>query len=602
LQGSPVATSTCPAGQFNPLTGQPCSTGTPVSTCPVGALFNPQTGASCTGTTTTTVNSTAAGNISADSTLGGFNNTIVGVGDVNHQVAGLQLTGAGGGSNLNLNYATVQLVAQTGSGSSRVSDYFTSVGLWENGVQVGTVPASAFTSNNISGINNYVYSASIPLSGATVVAGQQSNFYVTVSALPSMDSANYNQTWAVSVNNIRFTDGTGATLTYNPSSILSLRNTGNTLTFSFGSAANANNVVLNVARASSDQNSHTVTVNTNGNSTSKVPLLQIGLTTQGGQTVSVNKIPVVFTATGTSTSAASSSTGSSGGAVWLGALTNEVYLMNGTTVLDSESIAANAPSGTVVDFKISSANPLLVSTPMTLTVAADVNSTTGGAYTGGATLAAATKLGMTTDTYVSNGWDLTVGSPNGSSLLTYTSTGNANTVIPGTANGQKVAFYATGVSVAETSDACTATNSSGASDTSSMSCTIAFSVTANGAPAYMPKVGYVGVTGGTVDGTNKTGSNFLIEKSDGTFVAGSASVSQVGTNAISGTDWNIPAGTTAQFTATVVFSDTNNAHPGLYRAYLAGVPWGTATTVYGNSYTFNLDDTNTAVPGYVYIY
>jgi hypothetical protein len=615
--------STYPAGctsaaGFSPTTGASCSTGVMTATYPAGCTsavgYSSTTGASCaTGVTTTTVvNPTGAGNISSDSILGGFANTIVGGGDVNHQVAGFQLTGAGGGSNLNLSSATIQLVETNLGTSSRMADYFSSVALFENGVQVGTLPYSAFQSNNVSGISNYVYSASMPLTGATVTAGQQSNFYVAVSAVPSIDSQNYGGIWDLQVNNIRFTDGTGTTLTYSPTSFPAFTTSLTAATFSFNSASTANNIVLNVARASSDQNAHTVTVNTTGGSTSKVPLLQVALTTQGGQVVSVNKLPVTFTSAGASTSNASSSTGTSGGTVNVGGLANEVYLMNGTTVLDSESIPSGLTGATAtaypVVFKISSGSPLLVSSPVTLTVAADINSTTGGAYVGGASLTASTLIGQTSN--LSNGWDLTVGNTNGSELLTYGSGGNANTVVPGTAVGQQVAFYATGVSVAETGDTCTANNNSDVSSTSSLSCVVTYNVTANGAPAYIPQAGGI-VSAGTISSpmavTNAI--SFVVQNSASTSPVSShasVSISQVGVNATSsdgGLEWTIPAGTTAQFSANVVVTDPNNASGGeQLRGYLANVVWGTNTGTWGTNYNFNLNNTNTVVPGYTYIY
>jgi len=600
-------------GAYSSTTGLPCTTTmTLPAGCVAGAMFSSTTGQSCgTATTTTTVstNPTAAGNVSSDGILGGFANTIVGGGDVNHQVAGFQLTGAGGGSNLNLNSATIQLTETNLGTSSRVADYFSSIALFENGTQIGTLPASAFQSNNISGISNYVYSASMPLTGATVVAGQQTNFYVAVTAVSSIDSQNYGAVWALQIGNIRFTDGTGATLTYSPVSFPAFAQ--NTLssapTFSFNSASTANNIVLNVSRASSDQNAHTVTVNTTGGSTSKVPLLALTLATQGGQTVSVNKLPVNFVAT------VLPAVGSSTNVNSVGALTNEVYLMNGTTVLDSESVPSNAVGSTTtpypVVFKISSSSPLLINSTTTLTVAADINSTTGGAYQGGSTLTAATLVGMNGN-YLSNGWDITSGTANGSELLTFTSSGNANTVIPGTANGQQVAFYATGVSVAETGDTCTANNNSDASSTSSLSCIVAYTITANGAPAYIPQAGGI-VSAGTISSPTAVSNavSFVVQNSASSSPVSdhtSVSISQVGINATSsdsGLEWTIPAGTTAQFSANVVVTDPSNASNGeQLRGYLANVAWGTASGTWATNYNFNLNNTNTVVPGYTYVY
>ena len=586
--------STYPAGcvsasGFSPTTGASCSTGVAAMTYPAGCTsalgYSPTTGASCSTGATTVVNSTGAGNISSDGLIGGFNNTIVGVGDVNHQVAGFQLTGAGGGSNLNLNYATVQLT-NVGSDSSRLADYVSSVSIIENGVTVGTVPSSAFSATNSSGAVNDIYSASFPLTGATVTAGQTSNFYIAITANSSIDSANFSAIWEVAVNSVRFTDGTGLTLSYSPSSggigSLSVAKE-----FTFGSAASANNIIVNVGRASSDMNAHTVTVNATGNTTQKVPLLAFTISDQGGQTVSVNKLPITLTSSASHVSS----------------LTPEVYLMQGSTVLDSENVNSTACTTTStcpIYFKNFSTPLLVTGSPVTLTVAADINAvgagTTDSNYVAGTYLTATTLIGSST------GWDLSVGSPSGTEISTITTT-----IIPGTANGQQVAFYATGVSVAETSDVCTANNNSDVSSTSSLSCVISYSVTANGAPEYIPKGGVID-TSTTGTGLLKTGINFAVEKSGANNVTSNASVSvsQNGTNATSqsATEWVIPAGTTANFTATVVLTDPSNAAAGQYRALLSGVAWSATDTgsPWTNSYTFNLNDTNTVVPGYTYIY
>jgi hypothetical protein len=549
---------------------------------------------SCSGTGTVGVSSNpnAAGNISSDSILGGFANTIVGAGDINHEVVGLQLNGSGGGSNLNLSSMTVQFL-ETNNASSRLADYFSSVSVWENGVQVGSVPATAFNSNSNAGINNYVYSASIPLTGATVTAGQSSNFYIAVTANQSLDSGNFAaNAWAVLVNNIRFTDGTGATLVYNPTSFVALQNatttTGNdgapnSAYFSFGSSATANNIIFNVARGSSDQNSHVVIVNATGGSISKVPLLAIDLTAQGDQTVSVNKIPVVFTP-------------NSG--AYVDQELSEVYLMNGTTVLDSESVPTTGACATVstacpITFKIDPSSPLLVgSNKVTVTVAADVNSVSGGGYTAGANVT------VSTPASTASNYDLSLNTPTGTELV---NSSNYASVIPGTANGQAVAFFATGLNVNVASNTCSAAQGGYTSAPSVMTCTVNFSITAEGAPMYIPQAS------GTV-AANANTVNFLAQNTGGTIVSGTpstrtvtATYTQNGTNATSsdsGAEWTIPSGATANFTGTVVINDTTSVSSGLYRAFLNDVKYGTASGTWGTDYTFNLGTINPAVPGY----
>jgi peptidoglycan hydrolase-like protein with peptidoglycan-binding domain len=612
-------TVTYPAGctsnvGFSSTTGVACTSGSSSTMvlpagCASASGFSSTTGVACT--SGMTVNPTGSGNISADSNLGGFTNTIVGTGDTNHQVAGFTLTGAGGGSNVTLSSLTLSFNAApfsgacfsgTDCGSSRFNDYFSAVSIWEGSTQIGSVPATAFSANSVNGLNNYVYSASVPLTGASVKSGQVSNFYIAITANSSLDTGNFTSgnKWAVQVGNIRYTDGTGVTLVYNPNqSFNPIWSTGvaslngafhnsNDPTFSFGSAATANNIILNIGRASSDQNAHTVTVNATGGSTQKVPLLAMSLTTQGGIPISVNKLPVVLTA--------------SAGTV--DQYTTEVYLMNGTTVLDSESIPTGSASPYTVSFKINSGSPFILQPGIqsTLTVAADINSVSGGAYAAGASLTAATPIGSTS-------YDLSYGSPTGTELISST---NATTLVPGTANGQAVAFYATGASVNVTSESCVSTagvyNGTNGGN-SYLTCTIAYSVTANGAPVYIPQA-----AGFTANGTSSVGFTATVSSAPNTPIVSGASpaigltgsIVQVGTNATASqtnTEWTINAGVTANFTATIVVSDPTSVHPGQYRAYLVSVPWSSTSTPgpWANVYNFNLGAVNTATPGYTQV-
>jgi hypothetical protein len=429
---------------------------------------------------------------------------------------------------------------------------------------------------------NNIYSASIPLSGAVVKAGVTNNFYVAVDAAASIDSNNFagnlGNNWEVAVNNIRFTDGTGMTLTYSPAPTpLGIGSLGTAVQFSFGSAATANNIILNVSRAGSDQSAHTVTVNATGSTTQKVPLLAMQISAQGGQTVSLNKLPVILTA----------STG------LVSAMTPEVYLMNGTTVLDSENIVTGTGTTQTVYFK-NFQTPLLVNgTPVVLTVAADINAVSN--YTAGYSLTAATPVGGTA------GWDLSVGTQNGPEITV------TSTVIPGIANGQTVAFYATGASVTESSDTCTASNGSQASSTSSMTCTIAFSVTANGTSVYIPTASVVAGTASTTGLTYSVVNGSGVEVTPSGSLVVAATTSQVGTNATLDAahgEWMISPGVTANFTATVSLTDTGNVNAGFYRAYLTAVNYNSAAThtPWGTSFGYNLGSSNSVVPGAVQVY
>lgn len=272
--------------------------------------------------------------------------------------------------------------------------------------------------------------------------------------------------------------------------------------------------------------------------------------------------------------------------------------MNGATVVDSESTAGDTTIGQAytISFKVNP-NPGLILQPgsqNTLTVAADINSVAGGGYGAGTSLTASTPIGSTA-------FDLSYGSPNGTELI---SSGNATTLVPGTANGQQVAFYATGASVNETSDVCTA-NNGGAGDPASLTCTIQYSVTANGAPVYLPQLAGTSATANVIgfDSFVSTAPTTPIVSGGSPAIGLSSTVVQngsVATSAHASAEWVINAGATANFTATVVISDPTSAHPGQYRSYLVQVPWSLtdSASTWSTIYNFNLGSANVAVPGY----
>ena len=343
--------------------------------------------------------------------------------------------------------------------------------------------------------------------------------------------------------------------------------------------------VLSVVRASSDQNAHTVTVNQTGNAILKVPLLTFSLSSQNGQMLSVNKLPVTLTSSAGNVSSVAS----------------KAYLMSGTTVLDAENIIGGNGTYSVV-FKNFSSPVLVGSQATTYVVATDVNPISAN-YIAGTSLTANTSFAS-----VNSGWDLSSGSPAGAEIAIDT------TVIPSIAMGQAVSFRSSGVFVNETSDSCFASNNAQALTTSSMTCTITFSVMANGASAYMPTNSVVQFSAGSIPGTSAiaTGTAYEIDNSNGVPITPSnslltsASTSQVGSNATLDSvhgEWIIAPGVTANFSGTVTLINVGNVNPaGMYRGYLATVPYNLSPTHSPWSSFVYLGVNNPVVPGYIQVY
>jgi len=158
-----------------------------------------------------------------------------------------------------------------------------------------------------------------------------------------------------------------------------------------------------------------------------------------------------------------------------------------------------------------------------------------------------------------------------------------------------------GMIVTEQPNTCVVSNSTIAGGSSTMTCTIPYSVTnTSNQDVFVPKAG---------NATNTQSSSAIdfiatgSEPGDLTYnstLTSNAIVSQIGNVAINnGIEWGIPAGDTASFTGTVVLNDVNSSHPGLYRAFLNVVPFGRTSGNWNQFYAPNLPSNESNLAGYV---
>lgn len=579
---------------YSSTTGASCAGSVSnVPGCMPGYLFSSTTGASCSGSSSN--NNGVAGNINSDTAIGGFANEQVGVGDSNHQIFGDQIKASGGGSNVTLTAATLQFVMNptnsgSYSGSGYMNRYFSGASLWLDGTQVGSANASDFSQDTNSSFNNYVFTKTISLSGASIVAGSQANLYVAVSALPVIDSADYaSNIWRVTLSSIRFSDGTGASLTYTPSN--------QTNTFSFASNAVANTLELDLARAASDMKAHVVDIDSSSNTEAQVLMFNVKAV---GQKLHINKIPVTFTA----------NDASSGSTTDLYNLANTVYLYNGSTLLDSETVASTATGTTAITFKNFPNGGLDINggASVDLTVKASVNPIGTGTpctsysstcnYIAGATLSAAVANTINT-------WDVLDG--NGNSLP---NNGTTNKVV-GSGTGESIAFYDKGIMVDPISVS-TSVNSGTSTGDDVGTFTIAFKVTSFGSTVYLPtSVGIItSTTVGVPANSASTIKEYFGADRAGTILPSTATTSAVMTDSgpyspslSANSNYVVNSGTSENFTMTITAADLSTT-TGLYRAYLAGLKWDTADSTAGsttwNIYNFNVGPTNAGfTSGYI---
>jgi hypothetical protein len=209
--GSYPAGCTSSAG-YSSTTGQPCSGG---GSLPAGCTstvgYSPTTGAKCDGgsspSTPTGPLSGGAGDITL--TLDGeYSSERVGEGDTDAKVIQVDVE-ADANSDVSLDSVKVEFFQATAADDRDLPDYVREVTVWLDGVEVGRESSSTFT----EATTNY-FSKSINLSNAVVRAGKSGKLVVGVSANSSLDSGDIDSdAWQVDILNIRYTDGSGVTLT-----------------------------------------------------------------------------------------------------------------------------------------------------------------------------------------------------------------------------------------------------------------------------------------------------------------------------------------------------------------------------------------------------
>jgi peptidoglycan hydrolase-like protein with peptidoglycan-binding domain len=110
-------------------------------------------------------------------------------------------------SDIAITNVKVEITAVSGAYSTRIEKYLDEVSVWLGDKKVGSADASDFNKDGTT------YSKSISLSGAVISEDDEENLYVGVTALSSVDDDQ--QTFTVSIDDVRYTDATGAILSDN---------------------------------------------------------------------------------------------------------------------------------------------------------------------------------------------------------------------------------------------------------------------------------------------------------------------------------------------------------------------------------------------------
>jgi hypothetical protein len=499
-------------------------------------------------------NSSAPLSINNVSAVSGNLNTSVGVGQVDKPIANVRMvTGAGGSANLTgLNISFFNF----GTGDYQFTKYASSVGVWLNGAKVGSLDAGQFAQYNS------VYSAYVPVTGATLTANSTNNIVISVTALPVIDSNNMSgDVWGLDVTSIRYSDTTGV-FTYTPSNIFgnaplsgTTYSSSNTY-FSFSSAASAQSIKLTVTKNLSDSNDSVVSGSASAN-TNGVQLAKIDLNAQGSA-INVRRLPVTLSV--------------GGGATIPSSVVNTLRLYDASGVqLDSQAIASGSGDQTIT-FQNLNLN-VATGTTTTLTIKGDFNTVGTAGFPAGsyAQVSAATGNVSNIQAYDS-----------GSNVL------SGSTYLTGSTTGSKVYVYVNGISVSSTGAATTNVGNPGGANTHTfVTYTIPFSVTAFGSTAYVPTVAAAATSASAAQAIQ-----FCIDATTACAAAGTGTVYYTGNDTITTANGNfqVPVGQTKNFSLVVTYQPASAITT---RATLINVNWSasdaTAYTGSWNTYTAGLN-------------
>jgi len=323
--------TTCPAGQFDPMTGKACGTTT---TYPAGCTsamgYSTTTGVKCDATTTPVVTGlTGTVGSLAYSLTSGLSNEEVGEGADDVKVAGLKLDATDSESDVSISAVKLNFDRGTASTGTDLEDVATEVSLWLGSTEVARVDADVFNDDNN-------FEKTVSLSGAVVKKDTKADLYVTLSGVSNLDTGDVGDTWTVDFTQVRFVDAQGVTTTDDPNL------TSTAKTFSFNTFASSNDVELYAAlKSGAEDVNETHIINVDDTSdTDDVSLLAFTLKAKGDSDVLVKSIPVLLTVAGTT----------------IDGMVTTVDLYKGSTKIGSESTTATDTDETItfddLDFTI----------------------------------------------------------------------------------------------------------------------------------------------------------------------------------------------------------------------------------------------------------
>ena len=219
--------------------------------------------------------------VTQDST---YSNEEVGEGEEDQGVLGFEVE-ADDDSDIAVTSVKVELKQTDNTVSQDIEDYVDEVTVWYGDEMIGSADAEDFTENND------LYTKSISLDCAEVMAGETGEFSIAITAMDNLDSADIaTDNWEAELMQVRFEDGDGVTTTESISS--------NSIDepFDFVDFSTAADVELNVSLTDDMEDineAHNVIVDEDDN-TDDVEILAFTLEAEGESDIWVDEIPVLI--------------------------------------------------------------------------------------------------------------------------------------------------------------------------------------------------------------------------------------------------------------------------------------------------------------------
>jgi len=224
-----------------------------------------------------------AGDLAIDDTNTGVKNTLK-EGEENVKVLGLTTEADGSDINVTSIKVTLENASTTDGSSEKLSNYLDAVTVYMGTKKVGSADVSDFSKTSDT---PDTFSKTISLSGATITDGEEVKLYVAVSAVSDIDTDDIAAHLNLTVNTVRFTDGTGAILSGDLTKVAAQD-------FSFDSSSVDTGFTMKTSSANPDN--ATVTVEDTEDSLTEELALVFKLdVNDDSEDISITSIPVTLT-------------------------------------------------------------------------------------------------------------------------------------------------------------------------------------------------------------------------------------------------------------------------------------------------------------------